>query len=300
MKCRYPIILSGRTPFGCGQCIPCRVKKRREWTHRISLEALQHPENAFLTLTYSDDCLPSDYSLNPKHFSGFMKRLRKRVSPRLVRYVGVGEYGDQTERPHYHAIIFNHPTCLRGVSQVSRRTGRCCSVCDLYTSAWAQGHVHCGQVSLDSISYVCGYVVKKMTRSDDSRLNGRHPEFARMSNRPGIGASAMDDLSSLLLGLDLEDTIEDVPYTLRHGRREYPLGRYLRRRLRERIGREANAPASVIQKMEAEVRPLREAALLSAPQGAKAHAFREALIKSGEGYCTNIESKVRRKRKGFI
>lgn len=36
-----------------------------------------HSESCFLTLTYNDENLPSNLSLNPKHFQLFMKKLRK-------------------------------------------------------------------------------------------------------------------------------------------------------------------------------------------------------------------------------
>ena len=45
-------------PFGCGQCLPCRVNKRRLWTNRIMLESMCHDDNAFVTLTYNDDNIP--------------------------------------------------------------------------------------------------------------------------------------------------------------------------------------------------------------------------------------------------
>lgn len=104
-----------------------------------------------------------------------------------------------------------------------------------------------------------------------------------MSNRPGLGAGIVDEIASTLMQHRLEDVIEDVPLVLRHGKKIMPLGKYLRRRLRTRIGREANAPQSILDKMEEEVRPLREAAFATAQPGFKELAFREALIAQEEG-----------------
>lgn len=87
-------------------------------------------------------------------------------------------------------------------------------------------------------------MTKKMTSKDDPRLLGRHPEFGRMSNRPGIGAHAMHDLASTLLQFNLDHSQPDVPSALRHGTRMLPLGRYLRRKLRTLIGKDELAPQS--------------------------------------------------------
>lgn len=85
-----------------------------------------------------------------------------------------------------------------------------------------------------------------MTSYDDPRLFGRHPEFARMSNRPGLGASAMHEVASQLMTFNLDTSQADVPSALQHGGRALPLGRYLRRKLRTLVGKEPNAPESTL------------------------------------------------------
>lgn len=99
-----------------------------------------------------------------------------------------------------------------------------------------------------------------MTRNDHPDLQGRHQEFARMSNRPGIGADFMHEVASTLLQFNLDQSEADVPSALRHGSRMLPLGRYLKRRLRELIGKEANAPQALLESLAAEMLPLRIAA----------------------------------------
>lgn len=64
------------------------------------LEAAQYEDNCFITLTYDDEHLPLGMSLVPKDLQDFLKRFRSRIAPIKVRYYGVGEYGDQTQRPH--------------------------------------------------------------------------------------------------------------------------------------------------------------------------------------------------------
>jgi len=69
----------GRIEVGCGSCLACRINKRRLWTGRIMLEAAQHEAKCFVTLTYDDDHLPDDKSLNHKHAQLWLKKLRHRV-----------------------------------------------------------------------------------------------------------------------------------------------------------------------------------------------------------------------------
>ena len=49
-----------------------------------------HKENCFVTLTYNDDNLPPDLSLDKRAFQLFMKRLRKRVKV-PIRFFACGE-----------------------------------------------------------------------------------------------------------------------------------------------------------------------------------------------------------------
>lgn len=72
-----------------------------------------------------------------------------------------------------------------------------------------------------------------MTRYDDVRLDGRMPEFARMSLNPGLGHNMMFDLADTILRLDLHESEPDVPSGLRRGSQMWPLGRYLHHKLRE-------------------------------------------------------------------
>lgn len=247
MICEKPFV-QGIQAFPCGKCLPCTSRRRAIWAHRIHLEALENHDNAFVTLTYDDANLPKDYdgipSLAPKDTQDWLKRLRRKIEPRTVRYFLVGEYGDQTDRPHYHVALFGHPTCLRHQTDLRNGPGTCCSVCSSVQETWRFGSVHLGRIEPKSVNYLCGYVLKKMTSPDDLRLGGRHPEFARMSLKPGIGAGAMDDAASVLMQYDLEKTIEDVPLFLGHGKSYKGLGRYLQGRLRERIGREKQAPVT--------------------------------------------------------
>lgn len=234
MICKKPY-RKGGAQFGCGQCLPCRFNKARLWTHRIMLESAKHGDATFATLTYRSADGPVG-TLVPYHLQRFLKRLRRDWG-KPIRFFGVGEYGDDSFRPHYHVILFGVPNCLYGRTA---RDGCDCSSCSRIANAWGLGNVYLGSVTAESARYVSGYVVKKMRSPDDARLNGRYPEFARMSLRPGIGATAMGDVAQALasdaVGAASIARAGDVPLALNHGRRSLPLGRYLRRKLREELG----------------------------------------------------------------
>lgn len=277
--------------FGCGQCLPCRIDRKRIWTHRLILEGADHTDKCFVTLTYDDEHLPADNSLVPKHAQDWLKRLRKAVEPVRLRFFLVGEYGDRTSRPHYHVALYGYPPCHRG--RTDHRREYCCPSCDLILRTWSFGGVDLGELNPESASYVAGYVTKKLTKSDEYSeevLQGRHPEFTRMSRRPGIGGGFADEVASTLLQYNL-DTPENIPTALRHGSRIRPLGKYLRKRIAERAGIDAEEVKKYnIEKAQAALQDLRESSTANVSPGFKAFAFQQALIDKGEGKRRRIEA----------
>lgn len=257
MLCRNPFTTAGGAAYGCGQCMPCRYNRRRLWANRIMFEAIQYEHNSFVTLTYSDDSVTE---LEPKHVQDWLKRLRARVAPDKLRFFAVGEYGDESQRPHYHAALFGYPSCCYGQSRYSKRTVDCCYWCDLVRDTWKRGFVYLGSLEGSSAGYICGYVTKKMTMRDDPRLNGRHPEFARMSLRPGVGRDAMFEIADVLMKYNLDVGQLDVPAMMKHGGIDKPLGRYLQQQLRKMVGKDGKAPQAVLDKIAQEMLALRLAA----------------------------------------
>lgn len=218
MMCSKPY-RQGVAEFGCGQCMPCRINRRRIWTCRLMLESHCHARSWFVTLTFAPEHLP--VGVHPRDLQLFMKRVRKSIYPAKCRYYGVGEYGDISGRPHYHLIIF-------GVDDPQ-----------VFVDCWSFGHVHVGGVSAESCAYVVAYTLKGMTRRSDVRLNGRHPEFARMSLRPGIGAWSIMELLNALTTRGSAAAIAklgDMPGRIRADGKMWPLGRYLLNKLRADYG----------------------------------------------------------------
>lgn len=275
------------------------------WTHRMMLESLCHSDNAFVTLTYAEEHLPAGGSLIPRHLQLFLKRLRKTVSPSRIRFYGVGEYGEERFRPHYHLALFGYPPCVNGRSDYNRPGGRvrssCCPQCDAVRDAWGLGGVEVGTLTIQSAQYVCGYVTKKLTSSDrlPPALAGLHPEFARMSNRPGIGLNAMHELASELMRYDLHKSQADVPSALRHGARQMPLGRYLRRKLRVLVGKEEKAPESVLQELKKEMFAVYEAAAFEGRLSTLLPKKEVMALSDGQVASMEARERIYRQRKGL-
>lgn len=200
---------------------------------RQFFESLCHEENCFVTLTYRDEDLPANNSLQPSHLQLWLKRFRKSIAPRKVRFFAVGEYGQDGERqfnPHYHLSLF-------GVSGFSDWVGsrqRLLGVAQEIASTWPYGNIDCKEFNEATASYVAGYTVKKLTAAGDPRLKGRTPEFMRSSRRPGLGADAMPIIAQQLMSSG--HFSGDVPRQLKLGRKNIPLGRYLLQKAREACG----------------------------------------------------------------
>ncbi len=179
----------------CGQCIGCRLDKSRDWAIRCVHESQMHKQNCFITLTYNEENLPHDGSLNKTHFQKFMKKLRSKTDHK-IRYFQCGEYGEKMTRPHYHACLFGHDFNDKQLFQQNNGN-------DLYTSptlekTWGKGFATIGEMTFESAAYCARYALKKITGDNAvahyqtvNTLTGEihqiQSEYTTMSRRPGIG-----------------------------------------------------------------------------------------------------------------
>lgn len=120
-----------------------------------------------------------------------MKRLRKAYctgKDNPIKFFHCGEYGENTQRPHHHACLFNFDFPDKTLWSI--RDG-----IRLYRSKslerlWPFGHSTIGEVTFESAAYVARYVLKKITgEAAKAHYNGRIPEFCTMSRggRTGRG-----------------------------------------------------------------------------------------------------------------
>lgn len=129
-----------------------------------------------------------------------------------------------------------------------------------------------------------------MTAKDDPRLEGRHPEFARMSLKPGIGGDFTWEIASTMLEFNLEKREGDVPSSLAHGTSRKGLGRYLTQRLRKQIGRDEKAPRNA--EREAEMLAVYERSKTSPEVSVK-----KILVKDGDQKVRQMEARQKIFRK---
>lgn len=134
----------------CQKCNFCLQNRRADWSFRLQQEQRASNTAFFITMTYDQANQPLlEYqgelygTLNKKDLQDFFKRLRKANGTDKIKYYAVGEYGGETFRPHYHAIIFNvnHQT----ITQL--------------TKIWGKGHASIGRCEPASIHYVAKYVL---------------------------------------------------------------------------------------------------------------------------------------------
>ncbi|WNK14217.1 MAG: replication initiator protein [Microvirus sp.] len=189
-----------RVTVPCRNCIGCRLDRAREWQIRLTHESKLHQRQCFVTLTYREDQCPPHGALDKSHFQKFIRRLRKRLRVK-TRYYMCGEYGDTTQRPHYHAILFGvwfEDARLSNSQNPNRQNNYYTS--KLLDELWSHGDCIIGHVTPESCGYVARYIMKKITgdmatshytRVDpDGEIHEIPPPYNAMSLKPGIGHDA--------------------------------------------------------------------------------------------------------------
>lgn len=236
MLCEKPFRQGGQE-FACYVCLPCRINRKRLWTGRLLLEQQMHEESCFVTLTIDEDHVTANRSLVPEDARNWLKRLRALLHPVGIRYFLVGEYGDVTGRPHYHVALFGICPVDHVSPQMQKKLHRRCTC--VICRSWMLGDVDVGSLTPESAGYIAGYLMKYMTKKYDERLEGRHPEFTRMSLRPGIGADAVDEIVRFLSseeGAKYVAANNRIPSCIRVSGRLYPIGRYIGDRILSGLG----------------------------------------------------------------
>lgn len=169
----------------CGKCIECKMKKSEMWAFRVALEASLYDNNCMITLTYNEDNLPAGQTLSLTDYQKFVKRLRKSIAPKKIRFFGCGEYGERNARPHYHIIVFGWKPadlvkfCIDKKKQQLFRSTH-------IEKLWTKGFSTVGEVTFDTAKY-CALYLQKPPK------DGLLRPFVTMSkNNGGIGFNAFN------------------------------------------------------------------------------------------------------------
>lgn len=188
----------------CGKCLECKKRRVNSWYIRLKNQ-LNDCDNAYMvTLTYDEENIPFSenglMTLDYTDFQKFMKRYRKKNENSKVRYFTCGEYGANSFRPHYHAIMYNID---------------CLSVME----TWNLGFVHFLNVTDATLYYTLKYVTKSALKKDDPD-DDRKPEKALMSK--GLGLNFLTDN---IINYYHEDPSRGITLL---GNKKLPLPRYYR------------------------------------------------------------------------
>lgn len=229
-------------PVPCGKCVNCRKNRANQWHFRLRQEEKRSDKAIFVTLTYDTDQVPITkngfMSLDKtEHLTKWLKILRKWHYTKYdkdhrIKYWLCGEYGGKTNRPHYHAIMFN----------VDKES---------IPETWKYGDIHVGNVAGASIMYTLKYMVKDgkipMHHRDD-----RVPEFSRMSKN--LGLNYIEDKKNVKW--HKQDINRN--YVVDKGGIKIPLPRYYRERIYTEEERLRQKHKIIKQQQENEEKLLRD------------------------------------------
>lgn len=174
----------------CRQCLECRQSRAREWALRCHFELQNHKESSFLTLTYEK----SPVVLIKKDIQDFMKRLRKSIEPKKIKYFLCGEYGDKKRRPHFHVILFGHDFDDKYSIGVSDR-GHPLFESETLNKIWGKGICTIQDVNYQTIAYTALY--SSPARKSLPKHLQNNPEFNLMSQGLGV-KNILKDLDRFL------------------------------------------------------------------------------------------------------
>ncbi len=179
----------------------------------------------FITLTYSDETLPKtitgDATLRKKDLQDFLKRTRKNTP---LRYFAVGEYGDLSFRPHYHLAVF--PATNAPYLE--------------YAEKWEKGHTLVTELQPERCAYLARYTIKKFNKAQiECTDQNIEPEWSIQSRKPALGYQMAKDISGYYqtrTGAELLATRGDIDQTIRMEGKNYPIGSYGVKIIREELG----------------------------------------------------------------
>lgn len=168
----------------CGKCAFCMTNRRSDWMFRIHHEMRDSVMPGwFMTLTYDQRKVPrlkdGTLTLRFKHVQKYLKKVR--FAGYKAKYVCVGEYGSETDRPHFHMLLWT----TAPPEELDR--------------IWGKGIIHFGQLTMASAMYTLKYIITKGVWSPLDRREKPRAQFSR-----GIGIS--------YLGKNYREAVEIINY----------------------------------------------------------------------------------------
>lgn len=177
----------------CGKCIPCRVAWRLPWEYRLYYELRSwNYQGSFVTMTYSNDKYDVNLGLNYNHVRNFFHDLRKRGFN--FRYFVTGEYGEQTARCHWHALLFGIPCSAR--YEIFKSWEKWCYYPEFVASPITQGRIRYTLKYMDKESVSVDFENETKVHKFEFLLNScllKHSEYGWLRPRSycskGLGSA---------------------------------------------------------------------------------------------------------------
>lgn len=178
--CHKPLIFNGYET-ACRECNECVATYKNTWVARCIAQKQTLPHALCFTLTYAN--VNGQPPLGARVFrykdvSDMWKRIRRAGERKFgddfeLRYVVVGEIGSNTQRCHYHGVMFsNYPmeklgklSSLRGDGIVYKQR--------LNWSIWGLGFVEFQRADRKGMSYALKYILKSRMTAERSKATHR-------------------------------------------------------------------------------------------------------------------------------
>jgi len=174
----------GNLRVPCGKCQQCLKQRANEWAMRCQHEMAMHKQNSFITLTYDETNVRSTSEQLRDDIQKFFKKFRKNVKKK-IRYIYSVEYGSQTLRPHFHAIIFGHNFPNQELVRKTKK-GYPLFTSDQLKKLWSYGHHSIGEANVKTAYYIASYALKKHSAVNET-TGEIVSDYMRCSKRPAIG-----------------------------------------------------------------------------------------------------------------
>lgn len=152
----------------CGKCFNCKKFETKQWIWRLHKQAqyTDLDKQWFFTLTYNDENIPfqeyadtetgeirTTHTVHIKHLQAWLKRARDAhekarkggLCTTKFQYFAISEYGEKTQRPHYHALIYG----------VARQEA------ERLALNWEHGFTKFSPMNIKRIAYTTNYLFKK-------------------------------------------------------------------------------------------------------------------------------------------
>ncbi len=194
-----------KIPLPCRGCVSCAKVRAMTLAVQMGCE-LQTTigDSQFVTLTYSTEYLPPGHTLNKKHAQLFIMRLRKwlkkKYSSLKIRYKLVGEYGENSFRPHYHLAIFGLPNFDdQIISDKNYSDTHKLYESETLTKLWGMGNVIYNHLTSESCLYIAQHSDKKINREIDYTQELIDAETGEIIEAPLLRYNKKDKKNRLIL-----------------------------------------------------------------------------------------------------